>query len=110
MRRVALVALCLAALAAPAAAVPQSDDGTLPDGNSAVDQYVDPLPDSDGDRPLGHTPAGGGTKPAPGAISDGPLPLKTQKSLAKRGPDGFRVAGIVRDTSPPEAAHATGAV
>lgn len=103
-----MLSVCLAAAMVPATAAAQSAD-TLPDGNSAVDQYVDPLPDADGDRPLGHPAANGsGGKPAPGAISNVPLPLKTQAALAKRGADGYRVAGIVRDSSPPEAAPAGG--
>jgi hypothetical protein len=113
MRRVLVLGACLAATFVPAAgALAQSDDGTLPDGNSAVDQYVDPLPDSDGNRPLGHTPddAGGPKRPAnSGGVGDVPLPLPTQSKLASEGADGYRVAGIVRDTSPREAFPGHGA-
>jgi hypothetical protein len=126
--RVALITVLLVLMTA-APAVAQSGD-PVPPGNGAIDQYSDPLADSDGERPLGGAGGRGGGKKGGGGdggpggddqagpaghgtggeLGDGSiLSADTRAKLAAQGPDGFRVAGLADSTAPrDEAARGDG--
>jgi hypothetical protein len=83
----ALVALTLA-LASPAMA--QSPNTNAPPGNSAIDEYLETVPDPGGDSHPG-PPGGDG-----GGATDG----AQQQKLARMGPDGRALARLVATTAP----------
>jgi hypothetical protein len=93
VRHLALLgsALLALALAAPASA----QRGTIaPPGNSSVDEYLETVPTSRGNRPSGSFGSGGGG--GGGGVSG-----ETRRSLDRLGPQGQAVADLARSTSPP---------
>jgi len=104
--RIALLIACILLIAvAPARA---AESGHAPPGNAAIDEYVEDVPDSEGDRPFGPDgPGGGGATPGGatgGDLGDGSkLDAKTRAELARHGADGYRVAALTERSAPGEA-------
>lgn len=87
MRRAVLVALLLALMAS---AVPAHAKQTLaPPGASAIDEYLETVPSSGGNKITG----GGGS---PGHA----LTAGQRRALAAQGPDGVRAAAVADATGP----------
>jgi hypothetical protein len=85
-----LVALAL--LAMPAAAIAKAPKTNAPPGNSAIDQYLETVPDAGGASPP-RPPAGGGS-------SAGALTAAQRARLDRLGPDGRTLVAAVDATSP----------
>jgi hypothetical protein len=104
------LALLIACLLLVAAAPARATGSHSPPGNSAVDEYLEDVPDSEGDRPVrpdgslggGGGGGGGGAAGARGgsAAGGGVLDPKTRSELARHGADGYRVAALADQSAP----------
>lgn len=107
---VALAATALVALALgpERAAAARCADGTVPPGNSTVDQYSESIPDQCGNKPFNPPGGGGGASEGGGGASEGggagagaALPAGVAATLDSLGPDGSAIAAIAASTGAP---------
>lgn len=96
----AITALVVLALALPALAHAQAPQTNAPPGNSAVDEYLETVPNASGDAQP-RTPAQGGA--AGSALS----PAERAR-LERLGPDGTTLADAVDATAPAKTPAAQG--
>jgi hypothetical protein len=112
------LAACLAVLctllAPSAATAARCDKGTVPPGNSEVDQYAESIPGGCGNVPFdggngngngasngGSGGSGGSSGSSGGGSGSGSsLPPGTGQALKAQGPDGLATAAIARSTAP----------
>jgi hypothetical protein len=85
-----LATLVLALAVAPSGAAAQGTNA--PPGNSAIDEYLETIPGTTGDRPA--SPSGAGSNPSSG------LTATERKRLEALGPDGRVLAGAIEQTTP----------
>ena len=95
MTRLVLAVLAALLLALPATAGAQGDKNAPP-GNSAIDEYLETVPDASGNKPPRRP-----EDPAPAATA---LPPEQRVALEKEGPDGKALADLVEATAPPSPA------
>jgi hypothetical protein len=94
----------LAALALPSAAAAKHQGPSFPNGNSAVNQYVEVVPTASGGKPSRnvHVSAGGGRSSTGGGSGGGPSAVapSTSAALARSGAIGRQAAAIAQATAP----------
>lgn len=102
-RPIILLALATLLLLSPTANAACPDD-TVPGGNSEVDQYLETVPGSCGDRSPDNDGSGGGADGEPDGSAAGgsgdALPPTTADELESLGPDGARAASLAKQTAP----------
>jgi hypothetical protein len=86
-----LATLIALALLVPAAAAAQESRVNAPPGNSAIDEYLETVPDVSGN---------GIPRPRPEDDDGGPLTAAQRDRLERLGADGRTLATIVESTSP----------
>jgi hypothetical protein len=90
-----LTALAALALLLPSVAAAQAPETNAPPGNSAIDEYLETVPDATGNgRPRPRHEGGG---------ESGVLTAAQRRELDKLGPDGRQLAAVVDATGPARA-------
>jgi hypothetical protein len=93
MSRLLAALVALALLAMPSAATAKAPKTNAPPGNSAIDQYLETVPDASGAGSPRPPSAGGGS-------SAGALTAAQRARLNRLGPDGRTLVAAVDATSP----------
>ena len=94
MRRLFLVLTALLAIAAVLPMVASAQD------NSAIDEYIEGVPEGGGEQPSDEQGGGGGGAPGSGGGEATPLPPGTSQDLESEGASGAAAAALAEATAP----------